>query len=223
MPLKVVPRRDRKLNRLVKKGEARTLRKGEPVFPGGAAAREVVLVRSGYIRLVARAGTPLERTVALAGPWELAGEEALIPGSHRRTTALAGQETQLTVLDGDAVNRVLRTSDRTFEAFLQAVHDDMALAHHLSQSRGAVNAADRLEALLADLVHRWGRPTETGLRIPARLTHQVLADLSGIHRSTVTTILNDLIYDGVLAQVDGALDVLEPQALTNLRRGESVR
>ena len=40
-----------------------------------------------------------------------------------------------------------------------------------------------------------------------------LADLSGCHRSTVTTLLNEWIYEGFLRQVDGELRILKAESL----------
>jgi hypothetical protein len=37
----------------------------------------------------------------------------------------------------------------------------------------------------------------------------VLADLAGTHRATVTTLLNDWLYDGVLATTSGGCLVLQ--------------
>jgi hypothetical protein len=40
-----------------------------------------------------------------------------------------------------------------------------------------------------------------------------LADLAGAHRSTVTTILNDWIYDGILKTDGKAIVVMRPATL----------
>ena len=71
-------------------------------------------------------------------------------------------------------------------------------------------------ALLLHLSGRLGRAEEKkGIRIPLRLPHRVLADLAGCHRSTVTTILNDWIYEGILTQKDGRFLILDPESLAS--------
>ncbi len=214
MPLKVVPRRDRKLHRLVKRGETLVLKRGEVLFSPGDPAGELFLVRTGHLRLTAHHGSPEERVVALAGPWELTGEEGLLPGTSRRTGARAGEDAQVTVLDGEGVNRALRSASKTYGAFLLAKEEELALARALTGPRRAGSASAHLGALLLDLSNRIGREEEKKeSRIPIRLTHKVLADLSGCHRSTVTTLLNDWIYDGVLQQFEGQLRILRPERL----------
>ena len=215
MPLKVVPRRDRKLHRLVKRGETLVLKRGEVLFSPGDPGGELFLVRTGHLRLTTHHGSPKERIVALAGPWELTGEEGLLPGASRRTGARAGEDAQVTILDGEGVNRAFRSASKTYGAFLVAKEEELALARALAGPRRAGSARAHLGALLLDLSNRIGREEEKReSRIPIRLTHKVLADLSGCHRSTVTTLLNDWIYDGVLQQLEGQLRILRPERLS---------
>ena len=68
--------------------------------------------------------------------------------------------------------------------------------------------------MLLDLGRRCGEPAGRGYRLSERLTHQILADLAGAHRATVTTLLNDWIYEGVLAtDRSGRLVLARPTGL----------
>ncbi|NNM05753.1 MAG: Crp/Fnr family transcriptional regulator [Gemmatimonadetes bacterium] len=214
MPLKVVPRRDRKLNRLVKKGDTLALKKGEVLYSPGDGGNSLFLVRAGHMQLLSDPGTPRERVVGVVGPWELFGEEGLFTGASRGLEARAGEATQVTTLDGPGVNRALRTASKTYGAFLLAKEEELSLARALGGPRRQGSAAAHLGSLLLHLSRRLGRTEEKkGTIIPIRLTHMILADLTGCHRSTVTTLLNDWIYDGALRQVDGYLLIRKPKAL----------
>jgi CRP-like cAMP-binding protein len=126
-------------------------------------------------------------------------------------------------LDGLAVARALRTASKTLDAFILAKAEEEALARTLSGSRTRGGAALRVGALLLHLAARLGRGEEKGLRIPVALTHQLLADLSGSHRSTVTTLLNDWIYDGLLRDEEKGLRILKPKAFQEQIQGGRVR
>ena len=65
-----------------------------------------------------------------------------------------------------------------------------------------------LAEVILDLGDRGGERVGRGVVLPVRLTHQVLADLAGAHRATVTTLLNDWIYDGILRTDAGGRIVL---------------
>jgi CRP-like cAMP-binding protein len=220
VPLKVVPRRDRKLYRLVKRGETRTLKRGEALYNAGDPSHHLFLVRTGHLRLhlpepasEEGAVAPRRRVEAVIGPWEIAGEEALQADAPRRLTASTGEPTQVTVLDGPGAGRALQTSKKTLEAFLRAKEEELALARALSGVRRPGGAKARLGALLLHLSARQGKTEGKGILIPISLSHQLLADLSASHRSTVTTLLNDWIYDGVLEAEEAGYRILKPNAL----------
>ena len=214
MPLKVVPRRDRKLNRLIKKGENLHLRRGERLYCPGDRGSELFLVRTGQIHLTTEDGGKKERVAGIIGPWEMAGEEGLVPDTVRRTGARAGEDSLVIPLDGSDVNRAFRTSSKTYGAFLAAKEEELALARALRGPKRAGGTARHLGALLLHLSDRLGRADNgEGVKLSIRIPHRVLADLAGCHRSTVTTILNDWIYDGVLTQEDGLLRILDPRSL----------
>ncbi len=214
MPLKVVPQRDRKLYRLVKRGEPRVLKRGENLFLPGDPARELYLVRRGHLRLAQAGREGRERVVSVVGPWELGGEKGLLPGTPRDCRAYAGEECRLILLEGAGARRALQTSETSFEAFLRAKEGEIALARALSGLRRPGGSRARLGLLLLSLAARMGRFDEEGTRLPVRLTHQLLADLSASHRSTVTTLLNDWIYQGAVDETEGFLRILDPGALS---------
>ncbi len=214
MPLRVVPRRDRKLNRVVKKGDVLELKRGEVLYSPGDGGNLLFLVREGHMQLFSEPGTPEERVVAVVGPWEILGEEGLFPGTNRTLEARSGEPTRLITLDGRGVNRALRTASKTYGAFILAKEEELSLARAMAGPRRQGSAAASLGALILHLSRRLGRPEEKkGTKIPIRLTHKVLADLSGCHRSTVTTLLNDWIYDGVIQQTHGQLLIKKPKGL----------
>jgi CRP/FNR family transcriptional regulator, cyclic AMP receptor protein len=219
MPFKMVPGRDRKLHRLVKSGVSRNLKRGQRLYSAGDPGGEVFLVTSGLLRLTTRQGKGPERTVELAGPMELAGEEGLVPGAHRRTDARAETSTQVVVLEGREVGHTLRTASRTFHVFLQGKEDALTLARIPGMPRSSGGARRRLAAVLLHLAGRFGHKEEGGVRIAVRVTHQVLADLSGSHRSTATTLLNDWIYERVLKGRGRELWILRPETLAALSQG----
>jgi CRP/FNR family transcriptional regulator, cyclic AMP receptor protein len=79
---------------------------------------------------------------------------------------------------------------------------------------------DRVEALLWHLAERWGRVTSSGVVLPVRLTHRVIARLVGARRPSVTTAIGALQRSGRLSRrEDGAWLLLGsvPETLDGLR------
>lgn len=215
MPFRLDPPRDRKLYRLVKQAEAVRLGKGRALYAAGDPARDVYLVRSGFVRLVlpGMERGSRERTVVIALPWEMFGDEAFTEG-HRRYGAIAGAACTVHPLPKVAVLSGLKTAKKSLEAYLEGQEQELHRLRHAQGGSHGPTAAQRLAEVLIDLGARCGEPTGRGTRLSERLTHQVLADLAGAHRATVTTLLNDWLYEGILgSSPDHRLSLRKPRDL----------
>ncbi|MDA0328718.1 MAG: Crp/Fnr family transcriptional regulator [Gemmatimonadetes bacterium] len=212
MPFHLVPPRDRKLFRLVKKAETLSLVKGRSLYAAGDPAKDVYLVRSGFVRLVLpgmERARP-ERTVAVALPWEMFGDEALTEG-HRRYGAVAGSTCSVNALPKGAVLAGLKTARSSLDAYLEGQERELHRLRHAQGGSHGPTAAQRLAEVLIEMGARCGEPSGRGTVLSEKLTHQVLADLSGAHRATVTTLLNDWLYEGILgATPDNRLALKRP-------------
>jgi CRP-like cAMP-binding protein len=215
MPFHLVPSRDRTIFRLVKRAERVSLVKGRPLYAPGDASDEVWLVREGYVRLVLpgmEQGRG-DRTVAVALPWEIFGDEGLIQG-HRRYGAVAGARCVVQPLPAKGVLAGLKTARRSLDAYLEGAERELHRLRHAQGGSQGPTAAQRLADVLLDLGERCGERVGRGIVLSERLTHQVLADLSGTHRATVTTLLNDWLYEGILStDGEGLLVLARPAGL----------
>ena len=213
MPLQVIPRRDRKLNALIKAATPIGYRKGRVIYRQSEPSALVLLVRDGHVRLtLPKTGADCSRIVGIAGPTELLGLEAVTLDVPRRYTAIAGSACTVLPLNGAAVFKALRASPKTLAQFLRSNDNDLAEARLISLSSGFSSKA-RIADVLLDLAYRFGVDDGRRIRLDHWFTHQELADLAGAHRSTVTTAINDWIYDGMLKQFPGGLIINKPGTL----------
>ena len=215
MPLHLIPVRDRKLFRLVKHSVPVKLVKGRSLYTPGDLARDVFLVHSGFIRLVLPgmekgAG---DRTVSVAVPSELFGDEAFVEG-HRRYGAIAGSTCTVFPLPQGKVLAGLKTAKKSLNAYLEGVERELHRLRHAQGGSGGPTASQRLAEVFLDLGVRCGDKTGRGIDLSVRFTHQVLADLAGAHRATATTLINDWLYDDVIGtKPNGCFQLLKPQEL----------
>jgi len=199
MPFRLHPPRDRKLYRLVKEADTIRIVKGRALYGPGDDAKDVYLVRKGFMRLVLpgmKKGAR-ERTVAVAMPWEVFGDEAFTEGL-RRYGAVAGATCEVQPLPQRAVLKGLKTAKLSLHAYLEGQEQELYRLRHAQGGSNGPDVAQRLAEVLLDLGVRSGEPEGRSIQLTERLTHQVLADLAGAHRATITTLLNDWIYEGIL-------------------------
>ncbi len=111
----------------------------------------------------------------------------------------------------------LKTAKSSLDAYLEGMERELHRLRHAQGGSHGPSAAQRLAEVLLDMGERCGEPERRGIHLSQKLTHQVLADLAGAHRATVTTLLNDWLYDGVLATTrDGCLSLQRPRDLLAL-------
>ena len=133
-------------------------------------------------------------------PWQHDGEDVTLPFDARfhvieqsllalLDLRFAGRAAPYPEVTGALVGRAMQRS-RTLVV-------NMAIAHYPRIDR-------RLLMLMWHLADRWGRVTPEGIRIPLRLTHQLLADLVASRRPSVTSALQQLGREGRISRIDDA-------------------
>jgi CRP/FNR family cyclic AMP-dependent transcriptional regulator len=164
---------------------------------GGAG---LLLLEGLVVRRVGRTGrygAELLGPGDLLRPWQHDGEDVTLPFD---TTFRVIEPTLFALLDlrfaaragpypevgGALIGRAMQRS-RTLVV-------NMAIAHYPRIDR-------RLLMLMWHLADRWGRVTPDGIRIPLRLTHQLLADLVASRRPSVTSGLQQLSREGHVSKV----------------------
>ena len=217
MPLKLVPSRDRKLHGAFQAADARALVRGTYLFRVGEPATEAFLVTDGQIQLrVPRRRSRPARTVAVVGPGELCGTAALERDGRYRYGARAGRQATVRALPASRFRSALSGTRWTLGLLFAAANADLAMARSLIGGPSGHRTSGRLSHVLLDLGRRFGTPgidDPRAVLLPRWFTHQDLADLAGAHRSTVTTQVNEWIYEDVLREAPEGL-VLDVDALS---------
>src|SRR3954464_6257456 len=172
---------------------------GEGVRGGiGLLLLEGLVVRR--VGRIGRYGAELLGPGDLMRPWQHDGEDVTLPFE---TSFRVIDQTVFALLDrrfaaraapypevgGALIGRAMQRS-RTLVV-------NMAIAHYPRIDR-------RLLMLMWHLADRWGRVTPDGIRIPLRLTHQLLADLVASRRPSVTSGLQQLVPEGHISKAGDA-------------------
>jgi CRP/FNR family transcriptional regulator, cyclic AMP receptor protein len=139
--------------------------------------------------------------VAAQSDWRIF-RPARIAVLDERITRLIGSRPQLTITFASRLFRRARNS-----TYLLAVS-------HLAR------VDQRLLAALWHLASNWGRVTPDGVRIPFRLTHELLAEIVGARRPSVTIALSTLQQQGLVIRTSDGCYVLVGEPTTQARRGD---
>jgi CRP/FNR family cyclic AMP-dependent transcriptional regulator len=119
-------------------------------------------------------------------------EPARLAVLDRRFAMLAGRWPPLA---NEVLSRVLRRS--RWLAVLLAI-------------AGLRGVEERIMLFLWHLAGSWGRVLPEGTLVPSALTHEVIADVIGARRPSVTTAISELQHRGALRRVDEGWLLLAP-------------
>jgi CRP-like cAMP-binding protein len=160
---------------------------------GWRADAPLVVVEAGLI--VVRTDTPGRRDVVVAdaGPGTLV---FLTPGAG---AVQALSETQL-LLIGVAERDELLGIPAAAALIAEGLSAALAQSHDVSGIMAASPSRARIERKLMMLARTYGRVARDGVRVDVPLTHELLADMTGTARETVTRVLDVLEREGFLTR-----------------------
>jgi CRP/FNR family transcriptional regulator, cyclic AMP receptor protein len=177
-------------------------KRGDPVFTQGDAAKHVMYLQSGGIKLSVLSKTGREAVVAMLGPGDFFGEGCL-----------AGQRVRMGSATALAASAVLRVGRLQMVKQLHKQHElsDRFIAHMLARNirieedliDQLFNSAEKRLARTLLLLARYGKQDQPASVVP-RISQETLAEMIGTTRSRVNFFLNKfkklgfIEYDGEL-------------------------
>jgi CRP/FNR family cyclic AMP-dependent transcriptional regulator len=160
----------------------------EPIFRQGDAAASVMYIQAGRVKLSVLSKRGRQAVVAILGPDQFIGEDALTGAPLRLSTATAMETSTLLVVERDAMVRTLHE---------RAELSDRFIAHLLAKNARVeadlvdqlFNSSEKRLARTLLLLARYGAPEGTD-RIVPRISQVVLAEMVGTTRSRINFFMN---------------------------------
>jgi CRP/FNR family transcriptional regulator, cyclic AMP receptor protein len=175
--------------------------RGAPTVNGHAGGIGLLVLEGLLVRRVGiegRFGAELLGEGDLLRPWE--GEDEL-PTLPMTTAWRVLESARVAVLDEDFAAHLADYPQLAGRLVARAVGRSRNMAVNMAivhQARVDV----RLHMLFWHLAARWGKVGSSGVTVPLRLTHAVLAELAAARRPTVTSALTGLAKRGLVCPSD---------------------
>jgi CRP/FNR family transcriptional regulator, cyclic AMP receptor protein len=141
--------------------------------------------------------------VAVAGP----GSILLAPAA--RETLVALTDSRVTLITARALRRLLTTSAAA-TSLLEGVEAGLRDCRESLGQFGSRHHVDRVREKLTQLARIHGKVATEGLLLDIPLTHELLADMVGSTRETVTRALAQLAEQGLVQHEPGRYRVAAP-------------
>lgn len=194
--------------KLFKDGRIKVYPKNQLIHYQGDMITSVYLVKKGFIKAYTILDSGDTRTILILSKGDLL-PLAFSPGVDTGENRTMYFYQSLTDVEIQAVpTGTLRKQIKGDSEMMKAYIDYLEAAHEviMNQLEAMKNkkAIDKVVLMLPYLVNKAGYRIRRGLfRLQFRLSHQELADLSGVTRETVTTLIKELQKDGVIDQHRG--------------------
>ncbi|AFZ36017.1 transcriptional regulator, Crp/Fnr family [Stanieria cyanosphaera PCC 7437] len=193
-----------------------TFERGKTIFFPGDPAERVYFLVKGAVKLsrVYEAGE--EITVALLRENTVFGVLSLITGqrSDRFYHAVAFTSVELLSAPIQQVEQSLKENPELSMLMLRGLSSRILQTEMMIETLAHRDMGSRLVSFLLILCRDFGVPTNEGIRIDLKLSHQAIAEAIGSTRVTVTRLLGDLRQENMISIHKKKITVHNPVALS---------
>lgn len=193
------------IDRLFENGRLKVYPKNQLIHYQGDAMSNIYLIREGYIKAYTILDSGDTRTIMLLSPGDifpLAFSETMDwENYHIQYFYQTLNEVKVQVLPSDILRDHIQTDKKmmeTYMSYLAASNQAIMIQLEVMKEKKAI---DKVSQLLPYLVRKAGKQIKPAVfELQLKLSHQELADLSGVTRETTTTLIKELEKSGVLDQ-----------------------
>ncbi|MEU5979094.1 Crp/Fnr family transcriptional regulator [Streptomyces sp. NPDC047315] len=176
----------------------------------------VVVILSGWAKVTSAAPNGYEALLALRGPGDIVGEQALLSGRPRGATVTALSRIEALVVPADGFGALLDERHGIARKLLALTADRTRDSDRRRVQFAALTVQERLALLLLELIRTHGEESQDGVRLRAGLTQSDLAGSVGASREAVARLLKQLRERGVVRTGRRGLVVVRPDVLRQL-------
>jgi CRP/FNR family transcriptional regulator, cyclic AMP receptor protein len=201
------------LDALIGLGRAKKYRRGAVLFHEGDPATNVLVVRSGRVKVSSYTEDGKEVVLAIRGPGELLGELSAIDGRGCSATAAALEPVEVVLVAAESFRTFLEDYPRVALALLGSVSGKLRDADRKRVEFGAYDTTARVAKRLVEMAERFGESASGAVRITLPLSQQELAGWTGASREAVSKALHQLRSRGFISTARRGITVRDIEGL----------
>lgn len=174
-------------------------RRGEVICPPGLSMRRLFLVGQGFIEACILAEDGRATPVGIVPQGDLFGAEHLLGKGNPGCSARALTSCRLYVFPPEGVDKALRSEGDISRRMVRSLARRLRQAQRFTVIRSNPRIHQRLASLLIMLAQEFGETrVDGGVLIPIPLTHEEVARLISVTRSTATRHLDSIQETGLV-------------------------
>ncbi|MEW6570537.1 MAG: Crp/Fnr family transcriptional regulator [Nitrospirota bacterium] len=154
------------------------------------------IILDGKVKVVQTTEDGKEILLSMHQSGEFFGEMSLIDGKTSPATVVATEKSTVAIISKKDFYLSISSQSKILGNLLLILCSRLRESWEKIQLLNLKNAAQRIKILFLMLSEKYGKKTEKGITLEIRLTHQDIADMTGMTRETVTRVIDKLQKDG---------------------------
>lgn len=171
-------------------------RKNEIVLREEDTNEFMYIILAGQVKVVQSTEDGKEILLAIHRAHDFFGEVSLIDGMTAPATVQASEDSFIAFISKKDFFDLLAAQSKVLEKLLEILCSRLRDSWKRIYLLNFKHASDRVRTLLLSLCFENGTRTADGIVLNLKLTHQEIADMSGLTRESVTRVLDKLQKDG---------------------------
>jgi CRP/FNR family cyclic AMP-dependent transcriptional regulator len=166
------------------------IKKGEVILREEDTNNFMYMILSGKLKIVRATGNGKEMILAIHHSGQFFGEISLIDGKTSPATVVAAEDSLVAVVSRKDFHDLLTSHRKVLFNLLQIMCARLRDSWEKLKILTLKDPAERIRLLFFMLSFHYGKKTTDGTLLDTKLSHQNIADMTGLTRETVTRILN---------------------------------
>jgi len=181
---------DDELQEVCKRVIVEEFKKSEVILHEEDANDYMYIILIGKVKVMQTTEDGKEIILAIHRADEFFGEISLIDGKTSPATVLATENSLIAIISKGDFYSLLSNQPKVFDKFLQILCSRLRESWKRIQILNFKNSSQRIKMLILMLSYDNGKKTPEGMVLNIKLTHQNIADMTGLTRETVTRVLD---------------------------------
>lgn len=154
------------------------------------------VILNGKVKVIQTTEDGKEILLAMHQSDEFFGEMSLIDGKTSPATVIVTEDSTIAIISRKDFHLLINTQKKVFENLMLILCSRLRESWEKIQLLNLKNASQRIKILFLMLSDKYGKKTAEGVTLNIKLTHQEIADMTGMARETVTRVIDRWQKDG---------------------------
>ncbi|MCL6096713.1 MAG: Crp/Fnr family transcriptional regulator [Patescibacteria group bacterium] len=195
------------------------IKKGNTIFYEGDQPNRLYFIKKGYIKLYRLSRDGKDAVAYLYGPGNVLGIRALtLKDQALKHNAQAITDVEIITMPREEYINILSQHPEYLIDLLHVFIDRLNYTENKLEGFITTDATTRIANFLLNISTRFGKRIDKKINIPIPLTHQLIAELIGSVRETVTIALNKLVKIGIVKINKNKFIILDTKRLEDYLR-----